>query len=517
MTQQTEAPSGVGPLDAINEQQPSPPIIPPPAPHEAIKVELRNLAEMECDSLAEELALKAITTQSGVGIKVVRAVYAGIKNAYHTEKQSSFDATPAEPTPEELAEQEREEAAKQAEQAKIAEAVRVLQQTSNLHKTFHSDLQNVGFSCDDLLASCILLSHGARLLRRSSAFVFTGASGSGKTDGVNKGAQFLPPEMVLSITSFSDQYLYYLGNVAQKYLMFGEIAPRIDGEDDPKQTAMRQLISENKITRGTVEKTDGKTNDGAMKETTGPCVIVATTTKEPTTFIDELQNRATWIQSNDSAELTEKVLTARAKIAKTPTKASDPNHAFAVRAWQEFHRTHEPLQVAVPFADTIMPTGRHVTVRRLFNLILDYIWANALLHQHSRQIEIQNGERVVVATLDDYALAYRIATMYAPRVLEQCPAKARKVFDEKIKPTFDALKAAQKPALLNTGDLVRIAEEPESTVRRWLGFYVAADLLTLCDWKEGKKNTFRLNDDGGHVTQDLGLVHPARAAFSDVL
>lgn len=481
------------------------PRVPEPTTNELVRGALWNLAQSNPDAIEEDLALRKISKAYRVGLNPLKAMYPSIKAAC----EEASKPAPPPPTVEEIVAEERRLAAEIAERNAVGLEVGRLQQTSDLHPEFHDQLIKAGFICESLLASTILLSHGARLLRRSSAFFITGASSSGKTDGVHKGAQFLPPEAVLSLTSVSDQALYYLGDIKHLYLMFGEISPRVDEQDDFRQTAMRQLISENQITRIVVEKPDGKSNVAVMKKTEGPCVVVATTTKEPNKFNDELQNRASWVQSNDSPEVTRRVLAAIAQRAEDPTIVDDYRHTLTKKAFQEFHRTLAPLMVSVPFARKIMPTSKDVTVRRLSNLILDYVRANALLHQHSRQRIEVNGQQVVVASLDDYSLAYRVATANAPRVLELCPPKARKAFDEILRPEFERGKT-QGWFMLNTGQIQQIIREPDSTVRRWLGDYVKAGLLSIVPGMGGRQNTYALNEDAGHVMQDLGLVPPAQ-------
>jgi len=115
-----------------------------------------------------------------------------------------------------------------------------------------------------------------------------------------------------------------------------------------------------------------------------------------------------------------------------------------------------------------------------------------------------NGVEIVVATADDYEVAYNVLTGSAPRVLETCSVKARDAFFGKIKPAFIH---AGKP--LQTGQIVRLLNEPPSTVHRWLSDYVKDGLLVR-DGKNIRQHLYLLNSEESEFrTQDLGLVEPS--------
>lgn len=478
------------------------------SPDEEVKQALHVLAEKEADEIAEDLELKRLNKKFNVAIKPLRKQYTLIREQFQLRKRT-IAATPEELVAENARFAELEASKKQAEQQAHAELVEVrqrvkeLQQASNLLPVFHSLLIRSGYLCDEDFAATLLMTHAARLLPTSTMFCFYGSSGSGKSDGVMKASAFLPSEFVLTITSMSEQAMNYLGNVQHTYIMLGEIAPQVDGQDDFRQIMMRQLISENKITRAIVDK---ETQSIVWKETHGPCVLTATTTKEPSKFNDELQNRAGWVVSNDSEAITTAVLDSIATRAQNPVRIDDAQLALSIKAFQEFHRSLQALAVQVPFAPSIKPVSTHVTVRRLLNLVLNYVRANALLHQHVRQHEEINGVDTVIAEPADYEVAYRVLSNAAPRVLEVCSDKEMRLFQDVLKP---ALQAAQRP--LSTSEIAKLLKEPPSNVYRWLSSYLKDGLLIRVDSGESKRAFFyKLNPDNSEFTkQDLGLVHPS--------
>ena len=463
-----------------------------PTPAEKIDIELQALVERNADPIAEELELRRIAKAHVIGYKILKPSYNSMKARHVWKEQQTTESV----------RQAQAEQSNEKEDAEIKRVLAWLREQESLVPTFHWVLTELGHICGLELATTLLLSHGARLLPTSTAFVFFGASSSGKSDGVIKAAKMLPPEVVISITSMSDQALNYMGDIKGKYLTLGEIAPQVDGQDDPRQMMMRQLISENKITRGVVDRPDGKTNTYKEIVTEGPAVIIATTTKEPSKFNDEFQNRNIWVASPDSPEVTAAVLDSVAKSAENPGSEHEML-SLTIKAFQQFHRELQPLPVRIPYANQIKPKSEHVTVRRLYKLILNYVRTHALLHQHRRAHEDHNGVEVLVATVADYEAAYRVLVSGAPRVLEACCPAARKVFYEVLKP---ALEAAPMKSL-TTAQVRKLLKQPSSTLHRWLGDYVKDELL-IEGGKDLRQNVYFLNDEP-ETTQELGLVHPS--------
>lgn len=474
---------------------------------EQIKLELLNLAKKDPDSLELELALKDIQKHTKLGIRALRNEYASQKRKLELENIPP----PAELSPEELAAAAAVRQNEEKRQKELESAAEALANSPDIFGEFEHDFCKTGYIADKNLSRSLLISHGARLLPISTAFMLVGASGSGKSDAISKASAFLPQEFVRTITSASEQSFYYLGDVKHQYLMFGEMHPIKDERDDYRQTAIRQLISENRLTRLVVEKADGHTNTAVEKLTDGPCVLIASTTTEQGAWNDEFANRMSWLRSNDSEETTFKVLDLQSSIAQEPWKSND--NESVTKRWQVFHRQLRALGVTIPFAKMCAPQSRHVTVRRLFALLLTYVKVSALLHQATRKIVQHNGRDFVVANDQDYRVAYELLTENAPRVLDLCsgPAmKALKVLQTKWTAangtnTEDDL-TDKEEVFLTTGQIQQILKEPSSTVRRWLLDLTNAGFLNAFG-KSGRQNLYGLGVEA-NICHDLGLVPP---------
>lgn len=399
---------------------------------------------------------------------------------------------------------------------------------SKVFEQFHIDLEKLGYIASSTLARTLLMSHGALLLPKSTAFVIQGLSSSGKTDAVLTAALMLPLDMVLNYTALSEQAFFYLGDIRQKYLILGEIKPLQPGQDDARQSAMRQLISENRITRLVVEKANGNENRSVEKITEGPCVVIATTTSSQQHWCDEFANRVSWISSDGSEEQTELVMKLQAASAEAiPHLGKNDARETIKEKWRAFYRSLRVLPVVIPFARLVIPTSRHVTARRLNALLQDLIRISALLHQHGRPVKVsdhlfsdvqahaeqENGtpandvessvqcsqrSEYIEATIDDYELAYELIQANAPRVLEQASEPAIRAY-EQLMEKFNT-------NTFTTGDAQRALADSKETVRRWL-WELSNDGLLLLDGKQGKQNQYVIGNGKKHV-QELGLIPP---------
>ncbi len=390
-------------------------------------------------------------------------------------------------------------------QQKVDQRAREIAVSEDLVADLQAALKNChGYLASESLAGTTLVSHGARLLPKSMGFVFSGPSSSGKSDGVIRASDFLPPEVVMTSTSFSEKSLYYLGSIAGKYILGGEIKADKPGEDDPLQQAFRQLMSENKITRTTVEHDDTGKLVPVVHETSGPVVFTLTTTKELQEFNDEFANRLTWHATSDDPELTEAVLLAQAESAASPPEAAPKStNDLEVEAWQAYHRNLKPLNVVVPYAKQIVPQSREVTIRRLYPMVLNYIKALSLLYQASRPV-VENGTNpYVVASLAEYRIAYKLIMANAPRVLDVLSKRDRDMY-AKLSAAFggqDFRKTQAQTFLKLTG----------TKAGRILKDLTDAGCLTLVPG-QGKAYLYRLAD-GNLVLQDLGLIAPEQVVI----
>lgn len=369
----------------------------------------------------------------------------------------------------------------------------------NLFIEFHHILELLGFPVQKRFSDSILLAHTSRLLPHSTAHLLYGSSSSGKSAIFFETLKMLLSNMYIVITSASQLALYQLGSLNGKILVFGEIKPQREGEDDHAQMSMRQLISENKLTRFVVERVDGK-NQGAWQTTEGPCVLVSSTTCDPQAFNNELGNRAFWIPSDESAETTAAVLSKVCDHMRG--ERSSVNIDAKLKAWQAFNKSLEVLPVQVPYAREIMLKSKVVEARRLMKLLRDYINTSALLHQHSRKkVTLKDGLTYIQAQKEDYQTAVHLLSVNGPRTLDLCSGRSKTAFEEvhrKLEIEF--------ADFFTISDLIKLLQKPRATVQGYLHQWCDIGLVKELDERHRKQKRYKTAESSSFSQQDLGIV-----------
>lgn len=495
-----ESLNAVPPIEVINEE--SCPSLPPLSEGETIRLELLKLAQSKPDELKLDLMLKEISKKYDIGRRIVQRTYMSITELLQKEAAS-------------LAEKEEQKAKDIADERKheqMALALKRAQEiahSSDIFEEFRTALKTYsGYIASDLNASTILVSHASRLLDKSSAFIICGPSASGKSDLIEKGAEYLPPECVLRCTSFSNQALQYIGPLTNKYVVGGELKPLVPGEDDSFQQAFRQLISENMISRATSEKDENGIRGTKIYRTTGPVTFIFSTTREQTNFNDEFVNRLSWCPTSDEPGLTRQVLQIQAESAMNPPNENRRTAiALEKEAWREFHRSLEPLIVKIPFADQILVNSSLVTTRRLNLLLLNYISASAILNQFQRKYVFDNGTKMIVANHQDYKKAYYLITANAPRALDLVGPRAIATF-EKIRHLFGNTEftVAQIRKVIPGLSL--------ATAKRHIADLQNAGCIAFLK-KDGKAFLYQIVQEPAPM-EDLGLVQPDAISIDGV-
>lgn len=377
----------------------------------------------------------------------------------------------------------------------------------DIFKCFFDDMAALGFPAQPHIHNSILVALTMRLLPTSSATIFYGASSSGKSALFLTGAGLLPADTFLNYTSLSQQAAYYLGDIKHKVVALGEMKPAITGEDDPRQMALRQLVSENKLVKVLPERTGNGPMELAQRETEGPCSLVVTTTCSQQDFNDEWNNRCYWVPSDDSEETTGKALDAQAAKASSPW-TSDKELSQAIHdKWRAFNSTLEPLPVVIPFAEKIKPKSLDVTVRRLFPLLLNYVRASALLHQKTRERLRRDGLDYVVAEKADYRIAVNLLNINAPRTIEVCGGKAREMFN-KFKQRVTGLD-------FRISDVVTALKVPKATAHRYVRQWIDAGIASEVASGRGRSSLYKL-EQADATQQDIGLIPYKEVDFDTV-
>jgi len=161
----------------------------------------------------------------------------------------------------------------------------------------------------------------------------------------------------------------------------------------------------------------------------GPVMLFLTTTAID--LDEELKSRCLTLAVNESRDQT-RAIQARQRFAETldgllAAQARDD----MLRLHRNAQRLLRPLKIVNPYAERLTFLDDKTRMRRDHQKYLMLIRAIALLHQHQRPVKTaSHGEKVieyVEVTLDDIALANRLAHEVLGRTLDELPPQTRRL------------------------------------------------------------------------------------------
>ena len=284
----------------------------------------------------------------------------------------------------------------------------------------------------------VYIGYTSRLLNNPMAIVIRGGSGGGKSTAQRTPLQLFPPEDVIDATSLTPNALYRMeaGSLEHKILVTGERKHRNDDDAADANAALRQLLSEGRISRLCPVKDDGKWVTKLIEQA-GPVAYSETTTSH-SIFSEDL-NRMLEIFIDETPEQNRRVMRATARAYCTDTANVDTS--VIIDEHREFQKSLEFCAVRIPYAARIADKIPAVKTRsrRVIGQVLATIEAITLLHQFQRE---RDKEGRLIATADDYAVARRLlmAPLHAAIGVGEKYKKAQKL-RTKLPDEFDTNEA----------------------------------------------------------------------------
>jgi hypothetical protein len=350
-----------------------------------------------------------------------------------------------------------------------------------------SDLDAMGTVGEADNKQVLFLGMVSRLLPRPVNVVVKGPSSSGKSHLVASVAELFGAQAVLTLSAMSARALYYLAEdeLRHRVLFIDEYMAHA-GRDH----ALRLMQSEGRLIMAVTARDGGKLATHT-RTVEGPIAFVTTTTRK--SIFDENETRAFSLHTDASEAQTRRIHDAqrRARSFDRPVPTYD------VDTWQAAMALLEPLRVVIPFADHIhlAPTGQ-ARDRRDLGRILSLVEASALLHQRQREQRVQGGESVLVAALEDYRVAYRLAGAFlAP------PAP----MDERVGPLVAACRVTEGATYYQLMDALGWSRP---TVIKYCGRAVKAGHLALVAGSEWGAKRYRATEASGR----WGITSPEEVA-----
>ena len=271
------------------------------------------------------------------------------------------------------------------------------------------------------------LSGVSRKLDKPLAVMIQSTSAAGKTSLMDAILNMMPEEESIQYSAMTGQSLYYMGekNLKNKILAIAEE----EGAENASY-ALKLLQSEGEVTMASTGK-NAVTGNLETQEyrVEGPVSLFYTTTSID--IDEELLNRCIVLTVDESREQTEAIHAAQRRKrtleglhAKIDQEQAQTLHANAQRLLR-------PLRIINPYADELTFLSDKTRTRRDHEKYLGLIDAITLLHQYQREIKRTEykGKAIeyIEVTLDDIALANRLAHEVLGRSLDELPPQTRKL------------------------------------------------------------------------------------------
>lgn len=331
----------------------------------------------------------------------------------------------------------------------------------------------VGEETNKLLAYLAAVS---RKLDEPLAIIIQSTSAAGKTALMDAVLALMPEGERVKYSAMTGQSLFYLGDMNLKH----KILAIVEEEGALKASyALKLLQSEGELT---IASTGKDPNTGRMVtqeyRVEGPVMIVMTTTSIE--ISEELQNRCIVLTVDESREQTRAIhrvqrerYTLEGLLAKRERDTIRQTH-------QNAQRLLRPLGVLNPFARQLTFLDDKTRTRRDHEKYLTLIAAIALLHQYQRPIKTrEHGGRTVEyieASLDDVAVANRLAAEALGRSLDELPPQTRRFLDlltEMVEREAEARKIGREDH--------RFTQRDARAFTGWSDFQVKMHLRKLAD------------------------------------
>jgi DNA primase len=267
----------------------------------------------------------------------------------------------------------------------------------------------------------------SRKLDRPLALLIQSTSAAGKSSLLDAVLRFVPEEERVVYSAVTGQSLFYMGEQDLKHKI---LAIAEEHGAARASYALKLLQSEGELTIASTCK-DVATGKLVTEEyrVEGPVMIALTTTAAE--IDEELLNRCLVLTIDEGREQTAAIHSAqRARRTLAGLLAKSGRDAI-LKLHQDAQRLIEPLAVVNPYAARLTFLDDRTRTRRDHEKYLTLIDVVTLLHQHQRVLRTAQVEgkaiRYVEATLEDVALANRLAHEVLGRTLDELPPQTRKL------------------------------------------------------------------------------------------
>jgi hypothetical protein len=238
---------------------------------------------------------------------------------------------------------------------------------------------------------------------------------------------FVPEEERVKYAAMTGQSLFYMGETNLKH----KILAIVEEEGASRASyALKVLQSEGELTIASTGKDpeSGKliTHEYRVE---GPVMIFLTTTAIE--IDEELLNRCLVLTVDEDREQTQAIHKIQREAHTLEGRLARAGKKDVLKVHRNAQRLLRPLMVVNPYARDLTFVDRQTRTRRDHMKYLTLIETVALLHQHQRPVKTaQQGVQAIEyieVTLDDIAVANRLADQVLGRSLDELPPQTRRL------------------------------------------------------------------------------------------
>jgi len=323
----------------------------------------------------------------------------------------------------------------------------------NLVEKIAETFDACGLVGEDANRLAAYLACTSRKLARPLAVIIQSTSAAGKSTLMEAVLAMFPEEERVKYSAMTGQSLYYLGEQDLKH----KVLAIVEEEGAEKAGyALKLLQSEGELT---IASTGKDPHTGRMEtqeyHVEGPVMIFLTTTAVE--IDEELLNRCLVLTVDESKEQTARIHTLQRQARTIEGLRLRKRRERLLALMRNVQRLLNPLDVVNPYADELTFTADRTRTRRDHEKYLTLIDSIALLHQHQRTTEKDDDAKPFIrVTLDDIALANKLAPELLGRSLDELPPQTRRLFETVkalVRERCEAEKIEQKLSLFSRRDV----------------------------------------------------------------
>ena len=331
----------------------------------------------------------------------------------------------------------------------------------------------------------------------------TGSSSSGKTHMVRECMKLFPESMLIKLGGASEKALRYMDGFLEPMEEFGkdekgnwikykkiiDFTGKIlwfleDTGGEKTFSDIRPILSRDQKEIRFTTTVKGKDSQGGEKFQNQEVYIrgcpsfVTTSTKSE--ILSETGTRVIQISPDETKDQSQRIV--KNKLLYESSYFKEPNF----KPYQLFMEGLESKDVWVPFTDLLELPLNNLNIRRDIDKIITLIKVNALINQKDRREIVLKGNRVLVATMEDFFEAMGVILPVIKPTLLNIPKKVVNfyewvIFKKNLNPEFE----------LVTTNISRETRLSQSTVRTYCKTLEDSGKLLLVG-KEGHANKYEL-------------------------